>query len=579
MSFAWRWHVAFLVIVTTIAMARSAEPTPAGETTVRPPSPIVPRSNVLTPAPWNGVDLKPLSSAELDKLLATELRQDHISPAPRTSDEAFLRRVSLDLTGRLPSTQELRDFVSDRTADKREKVVDKLLASDAFARRWAKYWRDVISAKYTDRRVLAMVPELEKWLTTEFRENNSWRDIVRSMLTAEGGVAVRPPVPGNSNSGEPYESNGASVFLLAHLGEDQTEERAAETSRVFLGIQIQCAQCHDHPFDAWKQRQFHELAGYFARLRSRPFLGQQGGGQPRIELMSIPFREHRIPDKSDPTRGTPVSAKFLNGDSPRPNAQDRQRRTALADDITSPDNFWFAAAFVNRMWSEMMGQAFAQPVDDMGPGKDVYLPAVLTRVAASFRATDYDIKRLLRTICNSEMYQRQIRPGLSTDEHLHFAAAYPKRLPAEALWQSLTAVLGSFGPPADPRQAVAAAFGANRRPIPLEMSFLSEYRIDPSAKPDEVEGSIPQALLLMNNRDINRRLQATGIGPLGDIVKNHPREEDAVRTLYSKALSRKPTDHELSKAVAYVHKAGKREEAYEDLLWALINSTEFQTKR
>jgi hypothetical protein len=578
MFVACRRHLALIILGTNLAIARAGDPTSA-ETSVRPPSPIVPRSNVLTPEPWKGVEIKPLTSAELDRLLAQELREDHIRPTQKVSDEGFLRRVCLDLAGRMPTPQELKDFVLDRGADKRSKVIDKLLASDAFARHWAKYWRDVISAKYTDRRALAMVPELENWLTNQIRDNKSWRDIARSMLTAEGGVAVRPPFPGNANGGEAYESNGASVFLLAHLGEDQSEERAAETARVLLGIQIQCAQCHDHPFDEWKQRQFHELAGYFARLRSRPFLGQQAGGQPRIELMSIPFREHRIPDKSDPTKGTPVAPKFLSGDSPRRNAQDRERRTALADDVTSPDNFWFAAAFVNRIWGELMGQAFAQPVDDMGPGKDVYLPAVLTRVAASFRATDYDVKQMLRMICNSETYQRQIRPGMSTDEHLHFAAAYPKRIPAEALWQSLVSVLGSFGPPVDPRLSVAAAFGANRRPIPLEMTLLSEFRVDPSTKPDEVEGSIPQALLMMNSRDINRRLQATGIGPLGDLLKKHVRDEDAVRALYCKALSRKPTDHELSKAVAYVHKLGKRDEAYEDLLWALINCTEFQTKR
>jgi hypothetical protein len=545
---------------------------------VRPATPITPRSNVLTGEPWTGVPIAKLSPAELDKLLSAELREDHIKPAARTTDEAFLRRVSLDLTGRLPSPQEIADFVRDHDPAKRARLIDKLLAGDAYARHWAQYWRDVITSKYTDRRQLAMVPEFEKWLTTAFGENRSWRTITREMLTAEGGVAIGPGNPNGGNTGD-YESNGASVFLLAHLGEDQAEERAAETSRVFLGIQIQCAQCHDHPFDEWKQRQFHELAGYFARLKSLQSRGKQVATRPHIELMSLPVREHKLPDKNDPTKGTPVAPKFLDGIGPKPALSDGQRRAALADQVTGPDNFWFAAAFVNRMWGELMGQAFCQPVDDLGPGKDVYQPAVLKQLSASFRASDYDVKQLLRTVCNSEAYQRQIRPTHSPDEHLRFAAAYPTRLRAEEVWQSLMNVLGPFGPPIGPRMTVAAAFGANRRPIPLEFAVLNEFRFDPSLKPDDVEGSISQALLLMNNRDINRAVQVRGQSTLAQLLKNHPRDEDAVRTLYYKALSRKPTDRELSKAVSYVHKTGKREEAYEDLLWALINSTEFQTKR
>jgi hypothetical protein len=562
------------------AVAGPTAKSPTPESSVRPPSPIVPQSNVLTPEPWNGVPISPLSTSELDKLVAGELREDHVKPAARTTDEEFLRRVSLDLIGRLPNPQELNDFVRDREPTKRAKIIDKLLASDAYARHWATFWRDVITSKYTDRRQLVLVPEFEKWLTSQFRENKSWREITRTMLTAEGGVLLRPgaAMMQSKDSTEKFESNGASVFLLAHLGEDQAEERAAETSRVFLGIQIQCAQCHDHPFDEWKQRQFHELTGYFSRLRSRQFIGQQNS-QPRIELMSIPFREHKMPDKADPTKGTPVSPKFLTGVSPRRNLQDQERRAALADAVAAPDNFWFAAAFVNRTWGELMGQAFCQPVDDMGPGKDVFMPAVLKRLSAAFRASDYDIKQLLRTICNSETYQRQIRPGSSDGDHLHFAAAYPTRLPAEVLWQSLVNVLGLMAPPADPRIAAAAAFGANRRPLPLESTFVSEFRFDPSLKSDEVEGSIPQALLLMNNRDINRAVQARPASSLGRLLATHPKDEDAVRALYYKALTRKPTDKEMSNAVAYLHKVGKREEAFEDLLWALINSTEFQTKR
>src|SRR5205807_3839056 len=305
---------------------------------------------------------------------------------------------------------------------------------ESFARHWAKYWRDVVAARYTDRRAQALVPSFELWLVEQFKANKPWDATVRAILSAEGGIKI----------GEPDAENGAAAFLLAHLGEDQAEERAAETARVFLGIQIQCAQCHDHPFDAWKQRQFHELAGYFARLRARPMLGQQ---KRSVELVALPGREHMMPGKDDPTKGTYTPPKFLSGHSPRRLVlPDKERREDLAREVTSAENFWFAAAFVNRTWGELMGQAFCAPVDDMGPGKDVLMPAVLARLSASFRATSFDVKQLVRTICTSETYQRQLQPGESADSHLHFAAAYPTRLRAEALWQSLVNVLGPLGP-------------------------------------------------------------------------------------------------------------------------------------
>jgi Protein of unknown function (DUF1549)/Protein of unknown function (DUF1553) len=587
----WRMAVlAGIIVAGSYCLPANAadpksKPTVGDTDGIRPPSPIVPRSNVLTAEPWKGVPIAALTAADLDKLVAAELRTDHIQPAARTTDEAFLRRVTLDLTGKLPTPSELAEFVRDKDPSKRAKVIDKLLASDAYAHHWADFWRDVMTARFTDRRQLALVPEFEKWLLKEFRENKSWRDMTRAMLTAEGSVPIGPARPAampagdsGSTTAEP-QWNPAAAFLLAHLGDDQAEERAAETSRVFLGIQLQCAQCHDHPFDEWKQKQFHELAAYFSRIRSRQVVGQQNSGRPRIDLMSIPVREHKLPDKADPTKGTIVAPKFLTGVSPPRNLPDLERRTALANEITNPENFWFAAAFVNRTWGELMGQSFGQPVDDLGPGKDVFMPAVLARMSASFRASDYDIKQLIRTICNSEAYQRQIRPGASAEDHLHFAAAYPTRLPGEALWQSLISVLGALGPPLDPRMAVAAAFGANARPLPFEYMFLSEFRFDPSLKADEVEGSIPQALILMNSPQINRAMQARGASALAQLLKQNTKDEDAVRALYYKTLTRKPTDHEMSKAVAYVHKIGKREEAFEDLLWTLINSTEFQTKR
>ena len=263
---------------------------------------------------------------------------------------------------------------------------------------------------------------------------------------------------------------------------------------------------------------------------------------------------------------------------------DQDLRVGLAEMVVSKDNYWFSAALVNRIWGELMGQAFNQPVDDMGPLKDAFLPELLTRMAVSFKAGNYDTKALYRQIMNTEAYQRQIRLGETTDQHLHFAASYPTRLRADALWESLVSVLGAMKEP--PRQGgprgpqfAGVAPGLFGRFAGLEFQFKREFATDPSAKPDEIEGSIPQALILMNNPTINEKILAKETNLLSRILISYPDDKEALRILYLRTLARKPTGKELEKCTTYIAKIGARSEAFEDLLWALINSTEFQTKR
>jgi hypothetical protein len=188
------------------------------------------------------------------------------------------------------------------------------------------------------------------------------------------------------------------------------------------------------------------------------------------------------------------------------------------------------------------------------------------------------MKEMFRVVLNTQTYQRQLRPGESSDSHLHFAAAYPTRLRADALWDSLVSVLGSIGqpPPAARARMMNGPFAMR---FGLEGLFKTEFGFDPSTKADEIEGSIPQALMLMNNPAINQKLQARGDTMLAGILKDNPQDEKAVTALYVRVLARKPTDRELAKSRDYIEKVGNRAEAFEDLLWALINSTEFQTKR
>ena len=554
--------VSMLLALATCAHAdapKAANPAPKGTT----PLP----TGQLTTTDWLKASTASLQPGEIDRLIGANLKKANIKPAPRTTDEEFIRRLTLDLTGRLPTPAEITEFLADKNPSKRARLIDTLLDSDDFAKHWALYFRDVITSRTTDQRARLFVPHFEKWLTGQLKANTSWAAITRAILTASGTVRV-----------DDVDKNGQAFFLSSRFGPDAAPELAAETSRIFLGIQIQCAQCHDHPSDVWKRRQFHEFAAFFVRVKDKPIREDMKlAGQ---ELVSLPFAEHKMPGKDDPKKGTPVSPRFIDGKAPKSKSfrltpTDMERRQALAEYITSRDDPWFAGAFANRIWGELMGQSFYMPIDDMGPQKDAVMPEVLARVAAAFRGSDYDIKGLFRAILNSQTYQRRIRPG--EFDHLLFAASNPTRLSADALWQMLVDILGPLTPPgAGPPMKKAGPFA---RLVGPEGVFKQDFSFDPSTKSDEVEGSISQALFMMNNPLLNQKLQARGTNLLAHVLSTYSQDDEALSALYLRTLARRPTDREAARCKNHIRSATSRAEAYEDILWALLNSTEFQSKR
>lgn len=552
-----------LALVLPAQASDKATPAKKGEAAI-------PQAAVIPAEAWLKASDAKLTSAEIDRLVAKELQASSLAVAPKTSDEQFIRRVTLDLTGHLPAPADVSEFAVDPNANKRARLIDRLLASEEYARHWARYWRDVIENRATANMVFLRAPRpqaLEAWFFDQIKSNTSWANVARAMVTSEGTLSMTDPT-----------QDGAAGFLLAHFGQDAAVERASETARVFLGIQLQCAQCHDHPSDIWKREQFHQLAAFFGRTREQP---QRGAQQvTSVALTGRAFGEHQMPDLNNPGKGTTMQPKFLNGAALPAGKSDKERRAALADQLTAKENYWFAGAYVNRLWGELMGQSFYQPIDDMGPQKEAFLPTVLPRLAAGFRGGNYDTKDFFRVVLNTEAYQRQIRLGESSDQHLLFAASYPTRLRADALWQSLVNVLGNLGDTPQGRPG-GPMFGGGpfARFQTLEFGFKRLFAVDPSVKADEVEGSIPQALIFMNNPTINQKIEAKDANLLARILKSYPKEDEALGMVYLRTLARKPTDGELEKCRTFITKVGNRAEAYEDILWALLNSTEFQTKR
>jgi hypothetical protein len=526
--------------------------------------PVVVPMGALDAKEWLKASTTPLQAGEIDRLIGAQLKKAGSTPAPRAGDELFLRRVYLDLTGTLPMPADIREFLADKNPDKRARIIDKLLDSDEYAEHWSLYWRNVIASKVTDFKGLFGARGFDVWMTAQLKANRSWAEITRELLTAGGTIDLDEP-----------EKNGQAWFLSTRFGMDSATELAAETSRIFLGIQIQCAQCHDHPSDVWKRRQFHEFAAYFARTREQPIFDKEKKRFTSLKLVSLPKFEHQIPGKEDPKKGTIVHPTFLDGKSPGQRLSDDKRRAALATSITATDNPWFAAAFVNRIWGTLLGQSFYQPIDDLGPLKEAVMPEVIARLAGSFRGNGYDIKQFFRDVMNSETYQRDMRTGASPEEHVLFAGRNPVRMDADTLWNVLSGTLGKMGPAFVPKGPA----GPFARLAGLEGQFKQEFSYDASAKAEEIEGSIAQSLLLMNSPQVNQKVRAVGTNLLARILSAYPKNDEALEMVYLRTLARHPAAKELARCEQHIQRAGSRAEAFEDILWALLNSTEYQTKR
>ncbi len=505
----------------------------------------------------------------IDRAIANELFDADTQFAPRTDDATFLRRVTLDLVGDIPTSEAITAFVLDPTANKRQHIIQELLDTPHYGQNWARYWRDVVFFRAQEDRAKiaanAMVVDLAKQLNA----NQGWNQIATDFITARGDV----------------KQNGHTAIIMAQGG--RTEETTAEVSRIFLGIQIQCAQCHDHPYDRWKREQFHELAAFFPRIAvrnvremtKRSFMVYSNDRYRRKQTKKDndrrPTAEHRMPDLENPDLpGTLVQPKFFLTSASLPTGtRDAERRQQLAQWLT--ENEWFATALVNRIWSELVGEGFYEPIDDLGPDRQATAPTAIKLLSKKFQQSGYDLKWLLATICQTEAYQRQARPRRSSDL-LPFLANVPQRMRSDQLFNALHTALEIDEPVA--ATTGYAAIGQRRRSRPRDQ-FAELFGYDPSEARESISATIPQSLSLMNASQVDQKLRANRKNLLGRLLQEIPDDESLVVELYLRCLSREPTDAELALLLAYRNKTSRRSEAFEDILWTLINSAEFQHRR
>ena len=582
------------VLTVAPALAYSFDPADGSSQAAKPPQ--------MPSFPKRAVEAPTLTSAGLDKLVDAFLEGSKAPPASATTDVEFVRRIYLDVTGKPPTPAETVAFVSTHEKDKRGKLIARLLDTPEYATNWARYWRDVIRYHATNQNLGRVgLDELETWLAKQLAANRPWDEVARELITATGRNDV----------------NGAVAFTLAH--EAAPVEVAGEVSRIFLGVQIQCAQCHDHPSDTWKRQQFHEFAAFFAGAKSKraydPALVAKakaeaktkaqakaiiaaGGGPPAFEVFFQPGKpRYTMPDLKEPTKSVPVEPKFFlasNAAGVPPGLTAQKRFELAAAYVTGQDNPWFAKAYVNRVWYALMGDAFYTPVDDLGPNRTAKAPEVLEALATQWQRGGYDVKWLFRTILGSKAYQREVRSTLSASGRAPFASNCPSRLRADQILDSLAQALNlpvngpgpGGGPGAMKKNALTKDFigaagktkGMARGGGPRN-AFNQLYGVDPSMPGDDVLGTIPQALMLMNGTQINRAIEARPGTVLGAILTSTPDNRAALNALYLRVLAREPTGKEVQTCGKYLDAVGNRKEAFEDILWTLVNSTEFITRR
>ena len=426
------------------------------------------------------------------------------------------------------------------------------MASEEFGANWANYWCDTIAYRVPPPELTYLnYGPLKKWLSGKLNDGTPWNEIVRDLITATGKVDDVP----------------AATFVGYHDADPTS--LAGETSRIFLGQQIGCAQCHDHPFDHWERAQFHELAAFFARVRSK--LPHNDGGA--TVVTSAEKGEYLMPNMEDPRKkGSQMQPGFLNGQSLKKGQSDERRRRELADWLTARDNPWFSKAFTNRIWARAMGRGFYEPVDDLGDSQQPVWSEVHDAISRHFTATGYDIKDLFRLIANTDAYRRGVR---TDEEH-----AAPLRLRGDEVFAALA--VGIELPNVVPPKVKPTADVRFPPPPKSTRDLINDaFGTDPSFSPVDAPRTMAQALWMMNNEQLQKQIDAAPNSGtiLAKVLAEHKDNRAACGELYSRVLARRPTEAELRVALDHAGSLDDRGAAFEDLLWSLVNSAEFTSRR
>ena len=486
---------------------------------------------------------------EVDRILAEVWQSEGLEPAARASDDEFMRRLYLDLTGRIPSVSEVRNFHERIAAGEgREELINHLLQSADHSTHIAAMWRSYLIPEDVDLSSLGGAAAFDEWFADQIKDGVPYDQIVRNLLQAEGRLAQSGPL---------------LFYAAAKL---DPEKLAGRTSRVFLGMRVECAQCHDDPFEPWTQNDFWSLAAYFAQL-SRP-QGTLEAASPVMSVRDVGYGEVTLPDKDVVVAPRLLDGTIYDGTAERP------RREQLSLWLTAPENPYFARATVNRVWALMFGRGIIDPVDGFGAVNQPAVPDVLDLLSGFFIESGFDLRELIGVIARTRAYQLSSGGGAGAEDRRNaFAQMHVKVLSAEQLYDCIAvATLLDAS-----RNVGGEVLSLDRIRNSSRQQFIEQFRA-PSGRTTEYLGGIPQALTLMNGSIIE---DATGLkksGLLDSLQAPFFSNDERIRILFLSCVSREPTPEEWALCRSYLGEDGSAADALEalaDILWALLNSAEF----
>lgn len=507
------------------------------------------------------VEAVPPSKNFIDDLVFANLKEIGIPPSPVADDATFLRRVSLDIAGRLPSTEETTAFLASADPDKRDRAIDALLATPDYADYFANKWTALLKNKREDAADITANFAFHAWMRDSLLANTPYDEIVRQILGATGTIVSNPPVAWYKRVKEP-------------------NQQLEDVAQLFLGVRMNCAQCHHHPFERWSQNDYYALSAFFTQVGRKPTA---------IAGEDLIFHKRGLAQVDDKKTGGKVRPAGL-GQTPPEILPDEDPRLVLADWMGGKENPFFAKALVNRYWKHFFKRGLVEPEDDLRDSNPATNPELLDALAAHFIESGFDLKEIVRAIARSHAYQLSERPnGHNAIDRQNFSHFYPKRLPAEVLLDAIDGLTGAKTDFADlppGTRAIALPDNSYNRAAP----FLKVFGRPEGASVCECErvqsSSLAQSLHLMNSAEVKGKLSAAG-GRAERLSKPEVPVADGVREIYLAAFGREPSGEELSVAEEFLNQprtdakdqpvapALAKRMAYEDLLWAIMNTKEF----
>jgi hypothetical protein len=498
----------------------------------------------------------PASDSFIDKLVFSRLQALGLPPSAICDDNTYLRRATLDLAGRLPTKAEAQAFVADVDKDKREALIDRLLASTDYADYFANKWGAVLrNRRRSDKDDPKPTQAFRDWIAESLAKNKPYDQFARELLTVEGDEVVNPPV----------------VWFR-----EMREQTAAmeDVSQLFLGQRLACAKCHHHPFEKWNQNDYWSFAAFFSKFEVKDAKAAKKNKDGTMEP-ATPSRvqiKAKASETKNPRTNKVTPAAGLGGE-PMTIDTDEDPRAKLAEWITDPKNPYFAKALVNRYWKHFLGRGLVDPEDDLRATNPATNPELLDALASRFTASKFDMKKMIRTICTSKVYQLSAVPNEhNAGDTQNYSRFLPKRLNAEVLLDAIDDVTLS--------KTKFKNAPATTRAVQLPDNVVDSYFLSVFGKPNAASAcecernggaSLAQALHMFNSQE----MQVKVAGPrAAEMTKDKRPPAERLADLYWVALSRAPTEGELETLTKYIEKKGGQT-AYEDVIWALLNTKEF----